>query len=170
MVPPSLEQARRALNRSRDELLVYHLLVLHRDPHHIHPMVTRLATGVLRPMTLSAPTEEPWISPIPSFVCDALSDPRWHRVMEEEYTALLPNQTWDLVPRPPGCNVVTGKWIWTHKRRDDGTLDRYKARWVLRGFTQRPNVDYDETYSLVVKPTTMCTVLSLALPRSWHVH
>jgi len=57
-----------------------------------------------------------------------------------------------------------------HKRRDDGTLDRYKARWVLRGFTQRPNVDYDETYSLVVKPTTMRTVLSLALPRSWHVH
>jgi hypothetical protein len=55
--------------------------------------------------------------------------------MEEEYAAFVANQTWDLVPRPPDANVVTGKWIWTHKRRADGTLERYKARWVLRGFT-----------------------------------
>jgi hypothetical protein len=74
------------------------------------------------------------------------------------------------VPRPSGCNVVTGKWIWTIKRRADGTLERYKARWVLRGFTQRPSVDYDETSSSVVKPATMHTVLSLALSRSWPVH
>ncbi|XP_025792164.1 uncharacterized protein LOC112873429 [Panicum hallii] len=74
--------------------------------------------------------------------------------MEEEYAALLANQTWDLVPRPSGCNVVTGKWIWTHKRQADGTLECYKARWVLRGFTQRPGVDYDETFSPVMKPAT----------------
>jgi hypothetical protein len=43
------------------------------------------------------------------------------------------------------------------------TLERYKARWVLRGFTQRPGVDYDETFSPVVKPATVRTVLSLAL-------
>ncbi|WVZ64726.1 hypothetical protein U9M48_014203 [Paspalum notatum var. saurae] len=90
--------------------------------------------------------------------------------MEEEYAALLANQTWDLVPRPSGCNVVTSKWIWTHKRRADGTLDRYKAHWVLRGFTQRPSVDYDETFSPVVKPATVRTILSLALFRSWPVH
>jgi hypothetical protein len=70
--------------------------------------------------------------------------------MEEEYGALLANQTWDLVPRPSGCNVVTDKWIWTIKRPVDGTLERYKVRWVLSGFTQRPGVDYDETFSPVV--------------------
>jgi len=90
--------------------------------------------------------------------------------MEEEYAALLANQTWDLVPRLPGSNIVTGKWIWTHKRRADGTLEGYKARWVLRGFTQRPGVDYDETFSPVVKPATVRTVLSLALTRGWPVH
>jgi hypothetical protein len=90
--------------------------------------------------------------------------------MEEEYAALLANKMWDLVPRPSGCNVVTGKWIWTHKRRADGTLKHYKARWVLRGFTQRPCVDYDETFSPVVKHATVRTVLSLVLSRSWPVH
>jgi hypothetical protein len=90
--------------------------------------------------------------------------------MEEEYGALPANQTWDLVPCLSGCNVVTGKWIWTIKRRADGTLERYKARWVLRGFTQHPAVDYDETFSPVVKPATVCTVLSLSLSRSWPVH
>ncbi|WVZ58836.1 hypothetical protein U9M48_009062 [Paspalum notatum var. saurae] len=133
-------------------------------------MVTRQAAGVLRPRVLSAAATEPRISPVPSSVRDALADPHWRRAMEEEYAALLVNQTWDLVPRSPGCNVVTGKWIWTHKRRADGTLDRYKARWVLRGFSQRPGVDYDETFSPVVKPATVRTVLSLALSRSWPVH
>ncbi|WVZ70963.1 hypothetical protein U9M48_019592 [Paspalum notatum var. saurae] len=84
--------------------------------------------------------------------------------MEEEYAALLANQTWDLIPCPSGGNVVTGKWIWTYKRRADGTLDRYKARWVLQGFTRRPGVDYDETFSPVVKPATVRTVLSGSLP------
>ena len=74
------------------------------------------------------------------------------------------------MPRPSGSNVVTGKWNWTRKRRADGTLECYKARWVLRGFTQRPGVDYDKTFSPVVKPATVRTVLSLALSRSCPVH
>ena len=56
------------------------------------------------------------------------------------------------------------------KRRADGTLERYKARWVVRGFTQRPGVDYDETSNPVVKPATVRTVFSLVLLRSWPVH
>jgi hypothetical protein len=85
--------------------------------------------------------------------------------MEEEYGALLSNNTWDLVARPPGTNIVSGKWIFKHKFNADGTLERYKARWVVRGFTQRPGIDFDETFSPVVKPATMRTVLSLALSR-----
>jgi histone deacetylase 1/2 len=72
-----------------------------------------------------------------------------------EYDALIPNDTWSLVPRPPGVNVVTGKWIYQNKLLADGSLDRYKARWVLQGFTQRPGIDYDETFRTVVKPATI---------------
>jgi hypothetical protein len=53
----------------------------------------------------------------------------------EEYEALLSSSMWDLVPQPPRANVITGKWIFKHKLKADGSLDRYKARWVLRGFT-----------------------------------
>jgi len=88
----------------------------------------------------------------------------------QEYDALLMNHTWDLVPRPPQSNVVSGKWVFKHKFMADGTLERYKARWVLRGFTQRPGIDFDETFSPVVKPATVRTVLSLALSRSWPIH
>ena len=90
--------------------------------------------------------------------------------MEEEFAALIANKTCDFVPRPVGSNVVTGKWIFKHKFNSDGSLEWYKARWVLRGFTQRPDVDYDETFSPVVKPATVRTVLSLAVSRSWPVH
>jgi histone deacetylase 1/2 len=90
--------------------------------------------------------------------------------MLEELTALQANNTWDLVPPPRGTNIVTGKWVYRHKLHPDGTLDRYKARWVLRGFTQRPGIDFGETFSPVVKPATIRTVLSLALSRNWPIN
>jgi hypothetical protein len=90
--------------------------------------------------------------------------------MEEECAAIYANQTWDLVQRPVQANIVTGKWIFRHKFHADGSFDGYKARWVLRGFTQRPGVDYDETFSPVVKPVTVRTVLTLAHFRDWPIH
>jgi hypothetical protein len=120
-------------------------------------------------LTLSA-TSTSTLSSVPSSVCTTLIDPNWRCVMEEEFAALITNNTWDLVPRPVGSNVVTGKWIFKHKLNSDGSLERYKARWVLRGFTQRLDIDYDETFSLVVKPATVCTMLSLAVSCSWPVH
>jgi hypothetical protein len=64
---------------------------------------------------------------------------------------------------------VTGKWIFRHKLHPDGSLARYKARWVLRGFTQKEGVDYGETFSPVVKPAMIRTVLSLAVTSNWPI-
>ena len=86
--------------------------------------------------------------------------------MQAEYGALLANQTWELVPKPTDGHVVTGKWVWHHKLKDDGSLGRYKAHWVVRRFTWRVDVDYEETYCPVVKSAIMNTVFTLAASRS----
>ncbi|WVZ90344.1 hypothetical protein U9M48_036653 [Paspalum notatum var. saurae] len=132
-----------------------------------HVMRTRAKSGFKQPSkNLHAAT----LSPVPTSVRSALADPNWHGAMAEEFQALCSNNTWTLVPRPSSANIVTGKWIFRHKLHSDGTLDRYKARWVLRGFTQQPGVDFDEMFSPVVKPATIRTVLSLALSNNWPVH
>jgi hypothetical protein len=56
-----------------------------------------------------------------------------------------------------------------HKLRANGTLDRYKARWVLWGFTQRPGVDYDKTFSPIVKSVTVRTMLVTAVSCDWPI-
>ncbi|WVZ85685.1 hypothetical protein U9M48_032580, partial [Paspalum notatum var. saurae] len=125
-------------------------------PPTLRRIVTRSQTGSLKPrvvpMNLSATHTS--ASPIPSNYRSALSDPNWRAAMTDEYRALMANDTWRLVPRPPGVNVVTGKWLYKHKFHSDGTLARHKARWVVRGFSQQPGVDYDETFSPVVKRAT----------------
>jgi hypothetical protein len=116
-------------------------------------------------LTLSATSSSP-LSLVLTFVHAALADPSWRCAMEEEYDALITNNTLDLVPRLVGSNVVTDKWISKHKFNSADTLERYKARWVLRGFTQRLGVDYDETFSPIVKPATVRTMLALAVSYS----
>jgi hypothetical protein len=69
-----------------------------------------------------------------------------------------------------GVNVVTDRWIFKHKLKTDGSLDCYKAGWVLWGFTQRSRVDYDETFNPIIKPAIIRTVLTLAVSRGWPVH
>jgi len=133
-----------------------------------HTMATRAKSGYrmpARPILHAA-----GLSPVPKTYRSALVDPNWRAAMVEEHDALLQNHTWDLVPRPAGANIVIGKWIFKHKFQADGSLERYKARWVLRDFSQRPGVDFSETFSPVVKPATVRTVLSLALSRQWPIH
>lgn len=90
--------------------------------------------------------------------------------MQEEFDALQSNGTWTLVPRPPHTNVIIGKWLFKNKLNPDGSLERRKARWVVRGFSQRAGIDFNQTFSPVVKPGTIRTVLHLAAARRWPVH
>lgn len=99
---------------------------------------------------------------IPSSIRAALRDPAWVEAMKDEYHALQQNRTWQLVSRPRGAHIISGKWIFKNKIHTDGSLERRKARWVVRGFSQRPGLDFDQTFSPVVKPATILTVLHLA--------
>lgn len=146
------------------------LAVAHGAPSST-PMVTRARVGTFKPnprYAATATTSTP--SPIPRTVHQALQDPNWTKAMQSEFNALIANNTWELVPRPPRAHIVSGKWIFLHKFKEDGSFDRYKARWVVRVFTQRAGVDYGETYCPVVKPATVRTVLHLAAQRGWPVH
>ncbi|GJZ03329.1 ribonuclease H-like domain-containing protein [Tanacetum coccineum] len=90
--------------------------------------------------------------------------------MMDEYNALIKNNTWVLVPRPPHANVVRSMWLFKHKFHADGSLSRYKARLVANGRSQIERIDCDETFSPVVKPATIHTVLSLALSRDCPIY
>ncbi|GJS39846.1 ribonuclease H-like domain-containing protein [Tanacetum coccineum] len=110
------------------------------EPPRTHPMITRSQSGI------------------------------WRNAMYDEYNALVKNGTWLLVPRPTGVNMVRSMWLFKHKFHADGTLSRYKARLVANGSSQQLGVDFDETFSPVVKPATIRTVLSLAVSRKWPIH
>ncbi|GJT39870.1 ribonuclease H-like domain-containing protein [Tanacetum coccineum] len=125
-------------------------------------MITQSQSGIVKPIDrLSLHTSS--ISHIPKNPSHALKDPNWRNTMYDDYNALVKNGTWLLVPRPAGVNRVRSMWLFKHKFHAYGTLSRYKARLVANGSSQQLGVDFDETFSPVVKPTTIRTVLSLAL-------
>ena len=82
--------------------------------------------------------------------------------MTEEYQSILTNDVWNIVPRPKGKFVVTSKWIYKIKNATDRSVEKYKERFVARGFSQVEGVDYDETFSLVARYTSICTIIALA--------
>ncbi|KAK9928311.1 hypothetical protein M0R45_025454 [Rubus argutus] len=100
----------------------------------------------------------------------ALKIPEWKQAMQEEYDALMKQKTWTLVALPPEKNLVSCKWIFKIKRNADGSVARHKARLVARGFSQEYGVDYDETFSPVVRHTTVRLILSLAASSGWSLH
>ncbi|KAJ6422482.1 hypothetical protein OIU84_027443 [Salix udensis] len=91
----------------------------------------------------------------------AMKIPVWLKAMEEEIVALHAHRTWTLVPLPSHRNLVGCKWIFQLKRHVDGSIAHHKARLVAQGFSQEPGLDYGETFSPIVKPTTVRLVLAL---------
>ncbi|KAF5447219.1 hypothetical protein F2P56_032787, partial [Juglans regia] len=99
----------------------------------------------------------------------AASIPEWHATMDSEFQALLKNETWSLCPRPLGKNVVPCKWVFKLKRKPDGSIDRHKARLVAVGYLQRSGIDFHDTFSPVIKPSTVRMVLAIAVSFNWDI-
>uniref|UniRef100_A0A2N9GPU0 Integrase catalytic domain-containing protein n=1 Tax=Fagus sylvatica TaxID=28930 RepID=A0A2N9GPU0_FAGSY len=97
----------------------------------------------------------------------ASKSPQWCEAMNTEFNALLRNGTWSLIPPEPTMNLIGCKWVFKIKQKSDGSLDRYKARLVAKSFHQKPSVDNGDTFSPVVKPTTIRIVLSLVVSSNW---
>jgi transposase InsO family protein len=137
--------------------------------------VTRLQKGIVKPKVYTDGTvrwgmnvsQASQASEEPTSVEQALKDKNWSAAMDAEYRALVHNKTWRLVPRPKGKNIIGCKWVWKVKRKSDGSIDKYKGRLVAKGYKQRYGIDYEDTFSPVVKAATIRLVLSLAVSKNW---
>ena len=98
---------------------------------------------------------------------EALADPRWKAVMNEEMKSLQKNETWELVDRHPGKKPVGCRSIYIVKHKADGTIERFKARLVAKGYTQTYGIDYTNTFAPVTKINTIRVFLSLAANLDW---
>lgn len=99
----------------------------------------------------------------------ALKDLNWKRAMEEEMESLNKNETWILVKPPPGRKLVDSKWVFKVKENENGEETRKKARLVAKGFSQKYGIDYEETFSPVMKMVTLRTLIALSTFNSWHI-
>jgi len=95
---------------------------------------------------------------------------QWEAGMASEHASLVENQTWNLVDKPPGANVVGCRWVFQKKLGPNNEVIRYKCRLVAQGFRQREYVDYDTTYSPVVGLTTIRTLLAQAASENWPIY
>lgn len=86
--------------------------------------------------------------------------------MRIEMKSLLQNETWELIIPPPTVRTLSAKWVFKLKRGKDGEITRYKARYkakrVVKGYSQTQGVDYNETFASVVKPQSYETIFALA--------
>lgn len=135
------------------------------NPTNTHPMVTRSKMGVSKPkaFTVSVPTE-------PKTKEEALARPEWLQAMKKEYGALIRNGTWSLVPLPKDRQPIGCKWIFKTKQNPDGSINKLKVRLVAKGFLQRECFGFTDTFSPIVKPTTIRIVLSIAMTKGLHLH
>ena len=106
---------------------------------------------------------------IPTRVEDALRDPGWKAAMDEERAALEKNDTWELATPPKGKKVVGCRWVFTPKFQADRTLERLKARVVVKGYTQTQGLDYGETFAPVAKFNMVRVLIALAAKCDWDI-
>ena len=101
---------------------------------------------------------------------EAVVEEVWEKGMDEEIECIEKNQTWELVDVPTYKDVISVKWIYKTKQDTDGNVQKHKERMVARGFTQQPDIDFNETFAHAACMDTVRIVLSIAAQNKWLVH
>jgi len=95
---------------------------------------------------------------------------KWEEAMEQEYQSLLDNNTWEVVDRPDNIPVIKSKWIFQKKLNSDGTIKRYKARFVAKGFSQIHGINYDQVYSPTASMALLRLMVAIAVSKDWSIY
>jgi hypothetical protein len=90
--------------------------------------------------------------------------------MIEEYDSIVHNDVWEVVLRPVGKSIVTSRWLYKTKYVADGSIEKHKARFVARGFSQIEGVHYDETFAPVARYTSIMSIISIVAEMGWSIH
>ncbi|MCO5550860.1 hypothetical protein L7F22_004354 [Adiantum nelumboides] len=106
----------------------------------------------------------------PACFDEAIGNMKREQAMNEEMAALDVNETWELVPLPEGKKSIGCKWVYKVKHNTDGSISRYTARLVAKGYAQTYGIDYEETFSPVAKMAIVCTVIAVATSKGWLLH
>ena len=87
---------------------------------------------------------------------------KWHQAMKDEISTLNENETFKYMKLPVGANLIGEKWVYTIKSDSNGE-ERYKARYVAKGYSQIPNIDYKDTFCLTARITSVRMLLQIAM-------
>ena len=94
----------------------------------------------------------------------------WKEAIKSEIDSIQHNHTWELVDLPPGCKPLSSKWVFKRKRKLDGSIDKYKARLVIKGYKQIEGLDYFDTYSSTTRLNSIRMVLAIYALRNLEVY
>jgi hypothetical protein len=94
----------------------------------------------------------------------------WIAAIKSELDSLVRNNTWTVVDKPEEANLISPKWVFKVKWLPNGQIDKYKARLVARGFTQQYGIDYDETFSPVMRLESLRILFAVATLRGLLIH
>jgi hypothetical protein len=82
----------------------------------------------------------------------------------------MKNEVWEIVPRSKSKDVVSSKWLFKIKHTADGSIEKYKERFVAHGFSQKKGIEYEETFAHVARYTSIRTIIALAAKMKWKMH
>ncbi|KAA0043630.1 Reverse transcriptase, RNA-dependent DNA polymerase [Cucumis melo var. makuwa] len=103
----------------------------------------------------------------PTYYHQAMNHQNWKKAMAEEIEAMERTNTWTIVSLPKNYHTVGSKWVYKVKYKQHGTVDRYKARLIAKGYNQQEGIDFSDTFSLVAKIVTVKIFLALVASYNW---
>ena len=110
---------------------------------------------------------------IPQTYGEAMASPQakeWHSAMKDEINSLHDNDTWSIKTLPEGKSVVGGKWVYSVKLDKNNDVTKYKARFVARGFSQIPGIDYHDTFAPTARLTSIRALMQCSVQYDLIVH